>query len=217
MSESKNPEVIGDIQETLDEVFDAFSMDYVKRMDDLARERRLTRLLATDTSLEYVSPNAWRSSEYHKRILEGSYRLARKIDLRFYRYIRLLLFRNPLRFLADTNWLRSLKYLIDFHRQHQIGLGVCRRALLPEITPDHLLNFYLIPGQVVTLWNPHFASAYDFPAEAKVEIVQEYEQLFETLENACTTEDGGFWITKLMSLNEVKAEITELFKNKYDS
>lgn len=205
---NSNPGSMLDFRDTLDDIFNQFSNDYVTRLDNLDNT---SRLLVTDTTLEYLNPETWRSSKYHKRILNGSNRLAKKLNLKYTQYVRVMLFYNPIHLLTDDEWIKSFEYLIKFHRRTRIGLGICSRSVLPFTFDDTFLNFYLVPGQVLSLWSPSTAMAFDVTKSDSPSLLDEYSDLYDLIIAACDNRDSAIWLDPNMPIQDIISEFSQLF------
>jgi len=199
-----------DFRAVYDSMFDRFTTRYVRLLDGLLEDRKLC-IFVTDTTMEYMNPEAWRQSTYHTRILEGFKRLAKSQDLRTAECCRVLILRNPRKWFSNVEWTKSLAQLIAFHQTAGIRLGIIKRSFIAETLDDHFLDFYLIPGRLVALWNSSCANAYQIDAQFNGSVVAEYTDIFEGIMSGCTAGEEGFWIDPKMTPNDAMKWLMRLF------
>ncbi|HEX7999371.1 MAG TPA: DUF4062 domain-containing protein [Pyrinomonadaceae bacterium] len=205
------PRAIIELQDIGDRVFNNFIKDFDERANDaLARRNRSSKIFITDTTMETVNPDVWRNSKYHRKIIEASERLATKYNLRYVKYLRVLVLFEPHKALADQEWIKSLDFLIRFHKRTGIKLGLCWRIVLPSQFDDRLLNFYLIPNELVALWDPTSVMAFEFNKRQSSRIVGDFTELYEMILESCNRKHGGFWVEKNMTINDAIKEIASL-------
>jgi hypothetical protein len=206
-----NTRAIIELKETSDRVFDEYTKDYSARLRDLKRiDGKSSRVFVTDTTMETMNPDVWRSNKYHRRILEASKRIANDLKLRYVEYIRIIILFDPRNAVLDEQWLRSLQFLIKFHERTGIKLGMCYRMVLPPIVDGRLLNFYLIPDNIVAFWDPTSVLAFEFGKKNSPRIVTEFTELYEDVVDRCNTGNGGFWIESGLEVSEVVRRVAEL-------
>jgi len=199
-----------DFRTAYDSMFDRFASKYVRLIDELNGERKLC-IFVTDTTMEYLNPEAWRQSTYHTRILEGFKRLAKSQDLRTAECRRVLILRNPRKWFSNVEWTKSLAQLITFHQKVGIRLGIIKRSFIKETLDDHFLDFYLIPGRLVALWNSRCANAYQIDAQLNKSVVAEYTDIYEDIMSGCSAGEEGFWIDPKMNPNDAMMSLMRLF------
>jgi hypothetical protein len=203
------PRAFIELQDISDRIYDTFIKDFTVRAEDVVVDRNSSRrVFVTDTTMETMNPDAWRKSAYHRRIIEASERLARKHNLRYVKYQRVIILFDPNKALLDDEWVKSLDFLIKFHRRLKIKLGLCCRIVLPLEFDDRLLNFYLIPNELIAVWDPTQVMAFEFSRRNNAGIVRNFTELYEMIVDSCDRKHGGFWIKEKMNVNDVIKELS---------
>lgn len=187
--------------------FNLFSQDFSLSIEDLPHYRK--SLIVTDNTMETMNPAVWRSGGFHQRIISATRHIAKRYNLTPDQYTRVLILSNPRTASEDSEWLRTLEFLITTHREKGLGFGFCLRNRIPPSYHNSCHNFYLIRDTYVGIWDAIHALAFEFSAIQEPEIVAHFSDLYDCVHESCANEDGGFFVGE-MTFDEIVARLYAL-------
>jgi hypothetical protein len=177
--------------------FDLFSRDFSLLITDAYSGKQAAHLFVTDTTMETMAPSVWRRGDFHLRIVTATQHVARRYGLRPEQYTRVLILPDPATCMRNAEWLATLKYLVGFHREHQVGLGFCWQGIIPSLFDPSYHNFYLLRGCYVGIWDAIHALAFEFDAQTEPRIVEHFNELYDCVYDACMNGKNGFLVGEM--------------------
>ena len=172
--------------------FNLLSQDFSSIIEDLRTYKK--SLIITDNTMETMSPAVWRSNGFHQRIISATRHIAKRYSLTPEQYTRILILSQPRVASEDSEWLKTLKFLITTHREQGLGLGFCLRNRIPPSYHNSCHNFFLIRGTYVGILDAIHALAFEFSATQEPEIVAHFNGLYDCVHESCANKDGGFFV-----------------------
>jgi len=210
-NKSSLPKVINELEWVKEELLDQYSRVMIGHLEFAGKgSSNQTQIFVSDASLENISPTVWRTDEYHQRVLAGSKDIARRYQLENVKYVRVILLFDPSLALGDEEWIASVKYLMEFHQRTKIRLGVFGRKFIDPAFETRLLNYYLIPGELVAIFDQEFGMAFEVDKFTYKNFVADYTELCNFICDRCEKDDGGFWLDNTMSIDIVIKSISDL-------
>lgn len=164
---------------------------------------------ATDTTIEEMRPKVWSEDLHFKKIISYSRKLSRSYALSVQRYLRVVIIRNPIKVINDSDWREAMNSFVQFHKDNNIKLGICLHHLVNAPLDPRLLNFYLVPGKVGGPFDIQTGIAGVISKSENPELLSLYENTFAEIIKICEDE-GGFWVTPNMEIDDVVNELASL-------
>jgi hypothetical protein len=175
-------------------------------------------IFITDTTMEFCDPKVWISSSFHNKILHVNKELANRHGYNEDNYFRVIVLFNLNKSINDTNWLNSLKFLINFHKSNNIKLGFCLRESIPLYDfRDNLLNYYLVSNKIVSFWDTNTNMTFEFTKKSFPNILKKYIILSEEIIDKLSSEKGGFWSNKNLTELEIINKLKQLILKYYST